>query len=330
MSRAVLACVVIALFALLPIAAIAGPTIWIYTDAETYDYGDTIEVSLAALNLGNGMSVDLYVGLLTPDGGLYTLSPYGVSGWSGNIEAWIPDIYVPPDFSMIRTPLFWFDVPSSMPPIGNEGEYNFASVLTGVGNFDQWVCNASLAPFEILAEGPGGHFYVNATSGDNGNNGLSADEAWKTITHALEQVEGLEDYPATIHVAAGTYASSTNGETFPLNMKSYVSLIGDSPDKTILDAEGTTYHVIYCNGVNNLTIEGFTITGGKAHGRLSSPDSSGGGVYCYNSSPTVENNTITDNSAHYGGGICCQDSTPTISNNTIRGNGGISTYYGTE
>jgi predicted outer membrane repeat protein len=61
------------------------------------------------------------------------------------------------------------------------------------------------------------------------------------------------------------------------------------------------------------TIEGFTIRNGNAD--------FGGGVYCSNASPTIANNTITDNSASSaGGGICCSCACPTIANNTIMGN----------
>ena len=117
--RTAVVCIILAVVTLLPMAVLAEPTVTIYTDADTYQSGDTIEVSLAADNYGQGMSVDVYVGLLKPDGGLYTLSRYGQSGWSGNIEPWIPDIYVPPDFSMAQTPFFWFDVPCAMPPHGS-------------------------------------------------------------------------------------------------------------------------------------------------------------------------------------------------------------------
>ncbi|HUT03328.1 MAG TPA: right-handed parallel beta-helix repeat-containing protein [bacterium] len=328
MKRAILACVVIAASALLPIVVTAEPTITIYTDAQTYQYGDTIEVSLAALNLGSGVSVDLYVGLLTPDGGLYTLSPYGQSGWSGNLEAWIPDIYVPPGFAMDRTPFWWFDVPCSMPPIGGAGHYDFAAVLTRAGSFDEWVCNASFAPFAVRLW-PASHYYVDGETGDDSNDG-SESSPWKTITHALASALNT---PATIHVAAGTYSASTNGERFPLRMKSWVSLTGDGPNTTTLDAEDSAYHVIFCYNANELTIEDFTITGGNANGD-SSAHSSGGGIYCYESLPTIVSNTITANTAYSGGGIYCWDSSPIITNNAITDNtseyycgGGIFCYY---
>ncbi len=327
--RTAVACIILGVVALLSVAAIAGPSITIYTDAETYQSGDAIEVSLSAQNLNAGMSVDVYVGLLTPDGGLYTLSPYGQNGWSGNLEAWIPEIYVPSSFNMNRTPFFWFDVPCSMPPISDEGDYNFAAVLTRAGTM-QWVSDLSSAPFTVGAS-PASHYYVDAQAGDDDNDG-SEGFPWKTITHALASVESSEANPVTIHVAAGTYSASTNGETFPLSMKDYVSLTlsGEGADSTILDAEQDARHVIYCAGIRGLTImtiKGFTITGASSSG-------GGGGIYALQSSLTIQNNIIAGNLVDgVGGGISSNASSLAISNNTIAGNsaargGGISCTVG--
>ena len=162
-------------------------------------------------------------------------------------------------------------------------------------------------------------------------NGTPGDP-YQRITDALAD-SGL-GFGDTIHVAAGLYNVTDNGETFPLTMIDGVSLSGEKRDTTILDAEGkdyVSYHVIYCDAVNDLTIEGFTVTGGYADGTY--PDSGGGGIYCYESSPTISNNTITDNTAYSCGAIFCDhNSSPTISNNTITSNtaehscGGILCY----
>jgi len=47
---------------------------------------------------------------------------------------------------------------------------------------------------------------------------------------------------------------------------------------------------------------------------------SGGGISCWESSPTITNCTITGNSADHGGGIDCYNSSPTITNCTITAN----------
>ena len=101
----------------------------IYTDEETYEVGDTVEVSLSAEN-GDSREylVDLYVGLFVPDGTLYVLSP---DGWSTSISAWMSNISVPGrsghfPWEFERTPLFWFEVPCASPP--SAGKANITSL----------------------------------------------------------------------------------------------------------------------------------------------------------------------------------------------------------
>ena len=114
--RAVLISVLLPLL-LVSVLLWADPTVTIYTDAANYESGDTIQISLSARNYSQAMCVAVYIGLLTPEGWIYTLSPYGMSGWSANVEAWIPEIYVPSAFNMDPTDLLWVDLPSSMPPV---------------------------------------------------------------------------------------------------------------------------------------------------------------------------------------------------------------------
>ena len=123
------------------------------------------------------------------------------------------------------------------------------------------------------------------------------------------------------------YSPSTNGEFFPVEVISYVSLVGESEDGVILDADSTA-GVMKCRNVTSSTISNMTLTGGSASW-------SGGGIYCNNnSSPSLTNVTISGNSAYWsGGGIFCENSSPSLTNVTISGNsasssgGGIYCYY---
>ena len=191
-------------------------------------------------------------------------------------------------------------------------------------------------------------YYVDAVAGtdDPSHGGVPGSGAWKTITYALSQVSGAAENPATLHVAAGTYNVSL-GESFPFNMKEYVSLQGDGQRTTVMNAESSG-SVIKSEIKNNYTIEGFTITGGRAlrgggiYLSYSSPlikscaikgntatELNGGGIYCKQSSPTMVNCVISGNSAinQNGGGIMCGDhSSPVITNCTIVGNEAGSGY----
>ncbi|MBN2208179.1 MAG: right-handed parallel beta-helix repeat-containing protein [Candidatus Coatesbacteria bacterium] len=306
--------VAIVVSAILPAAAVAVPQVFIYTDKASYQAGDVIQVSLAGQNLGEGMSVDVYIGLLTPDGGLWTL---GELLWSEGIEPWIEGIYVPSGFSMDRRPLFWFDLPCDTPSIPEPGEYSFASVLTAPGTTG-WVSEAHFAAFDV-EPAAGLHFYVSSdfSVGSDRNDG-SEDAPWRTITHALASVEGSEATPVTIHVGAGIYYD----EDFSLQMKSWVSLLAQGPGAT-LDAGEDGTSVISCEDVQGVTIRGFTITGGGPDSDGLSGVKFGGGIFCRGSSVLIVDNTITDNCAGWvacgggGGGIYCTGGSPVIVSNLI-------------
>ena len=71
----------------------------------------------------------------------------------------------------------------------------------------------------------------------------------------------------------------------------------------------------WSNETEDTVIDGFTIRNGDAI--------SGGGIFCIdNSSPTIMNCTISENTAlpYLGGGIFCQESSPTVINCTISKN----------
>jgi len=119
-------------------------------------------------------------------------------------------------------------------------------------------------------------------------------------------------------------------------------------DTTIINGSQSGSVVTFDGGdIGYSVIEGFTITGGTGTGVVYGPSGggifcqdssptikdcvivnnsvgsgSGGGIACYNSSPTIIRCTISENTAHYGGGIyCVYYSTPLISNNVISQNG---------
>lgn len=197
--------------------------------------------------------------------------------------------------------------------------------------------------------------FVNGETGDDLNDGR-ANSPFKTIAQAIRLVSGDENNPGLVSVASGTYSASTNGEAFPINLPSWVALSGDDPTTTILDAEKRAEHVIYCDGVEGVTIQGFKITGGACFGPISTEqfgagifcrDSSveiidnfmianeaqdrGGALYCFRCSLLLSDNKIAQNSAESGGGIYCCVCTGCIIGNEVTSNcascgGGIRCY----
>lgn len=115
--------------------------------------------------------------------------------------------------------------------------------------------NAKLTPINS-------DLYV-ATDGDNNNNGLTEDEPLATLNYALSLVKSDSLHPNTIHIKNGTYSRSLNNNFFPLCTRGYVSLIGESMDNTILDAEDLAMHLFNYHSAINYTIKNITFTHGN-------------------------------------------------------------------
>jgi parallel beta-helix repeat protein/predicted outer membrane repeat protein len=83
-----------------------------------------------------------------------------------------------------------------------------------------------------------------------------------------------------------------------------------SPTISSNDINGNVYGGIVCKLQSEAVITGNTVANNQESG-----------IYCDNSPlVTIENNTISDNSAEFGGGIRCDFSSPSITGNTISGN----------
>jgi len=108
--------------------------------------------------------------------------------------------------------------------------------------------------------------------------------------------------------------SERNPATNPTILSGDIGIIGENWDNS--------YHVVSAYGVDETAIlDGFTITSGYADGLY--PDNSGGGMYNYNSSPTVSNVTFSGNYGNLGGGFCNDQSNPTVTNVTFTANSAI-------
>ncbi len=97
----------------------------------------------------------------------------------------------------------------------------------------------------------------------------------------------------TVRVAEGTYAASTNGETFPLVVGDGIVLEGAGIGLSVLDAEADSAQVVRMEGSLGGRVTGFTITGGRAV--------RGAGVFVAAGSPEVDGNLIHGNGASSAG-----------------------------
>ncbi len=108
--------------------------------------------------------------------------------------------------------------------------------------------------------------YVRVT-GSDANAGTSPLTAWRTLAFALTQLQAGE----TLYVGAGTYGESltfatsgTTGQPIILRADTAGCYTGDA-GPVIIDAQGLT-HALHLDGVEHVTVRGFTLTGALTAG----------------------------------------------------------------
>jgi hypothetical protein len=177
--------------------------------------------------------------------------------------------------------------------------------------------------------------YVDADATTGDNNGSSWEDAYTDLQTALANANDGDD----IWVAAGTYTPGT-ARTDSFDLVDGVALYGGFAgneisrdqrnwvlNETILSGEigtdGNSYHVVTSTSTNAAILDGVTITGGNADGSSTGGNDRGGGIYNWNSSPTVTNCIFRDNSAFQGGGMQNDNSSPTVTDCTFEYNSSI-------
>ncbi|UCG50244.1 MAG: right-handed parallel beta-helix repeat-containing protein, partial [Phycisphaerales bacterium] len=130
-------------------------------------------------------------------------------------------------------------------------------------------------------------------------------------------------------VAPGRYVENINFGGRGIILRSKDPSDADVVSDTIVDGGRSGSVVTFDSGEgSSCVLDGFTITGGQGE--------YGGGIYCADSSPTITNCVIVDNTTNRwteGGGIYCTGSSPTIEDCTISDNwptgngGGVCCYW---
>jgi hypothetical protein len=132
----------------------------------------------------------------------------------------------------------------------------------------------------------------------------------------------------TIVLAGSAYSYTTafgSGAALP-NITSPITIQANGA--TIQREGSANMRLIRVNAGGNLTLNQATITGGF---RTGSTDNAGGGIYNDNGTLTLNNSTVSGNSAFYGGGISTINGMTTINNSTISNNfantaGGVESF----
>ncbi|MBI9038572.1 MAG: T9SS type A sorting domain-containing protein [Bacteroidales bacterium] len=124
--------------------------------------------------------------------------------------------------------------------------------------------------------------YVNPLRGNNSNSGLSTEEPLKTIAYAYKKILPDTNIKRNIFLAEGVYSPSQSNERFPLNARSYINLIGESCDCTILNADSISFLFRGNNLTRNYSVKNLSFING--YGDYSLSGNIEGGVFL------IENN----------------------------------------
>ncbi len=131
---------------------------------------------------------------------------------------------------------------------------NYGDIYQNIYTFD--ILNYSLEQVN--------HDLYVSPDGDDSNSGLSSDEPMKTINHAIRKIVSDSLNPKTIHLESGIYAESLNNQFFAIGGKSFIKIIGEDAETTIIDGE-LNYHPLLWIGpgankcfIKNLTFQNNT------------------------------------------------------------------------
>jgi hypothetical protein len=181
---------------------------------------------------------------------------------------------------------------------------------------DNWNLLCDIYPDEVIDFEDLMVFAMHYGEREGSVHNLTKDTYYNSIQVALNAADSNN----TIEVADGTYDESI---TFPSDKVIILQSINGA-SSTIIKGNNDSYTVTFVGSLTGTTLEGFTIT--HADGLT------GRGIFIYNGNLTINNCTISNNSADWGSGIgICNNSIVTITGSTISGNsagsgGGIYNY----
>ena len=224
---------------------------------------------------------------------------------------------------------------------GNPARIFVNDEIVGVGEIRNGTIRESTHPLTV-------GWYHDTGYGDFYFNGYMDEARISNIDRYPLNEENVHNVPDEFNTIQEAINAAVNGDTVIVSHGTYfenidfvgkeIRVIGDpeNPDQVIIDGNNQGTVVIFNQGeTENCLLEGFTIQGGSGQWIDSIEDYAGGGIICDNSSPTLRNiivcnNTIANRRAYnIGGGIALFANSSTLENIDIWGNtagqgGGIS------
>lgn len=131
--------------------------------------------------------------------------------------------------------------------------------------------------------------YVDPLNGSDTNSGLSHAEALQSLKMALVKIKSDSIDYNTIHAGEGVYSAIANNEIYPLQLKQYVNLLGNSQETSILDAEQKQSIAKMPDRESDFTMKNFKLINSKSKWGYGAMDLRGGNKIVLDSL-TFENN----------------------------------------
>lgn len=183
--------------------------------------------------------------------------------------------------------------------------------------FDLTGCTSEMIP--ILQD-----VYV-SSEGSDSNDGLTPESPFKTIRKAVNSVYGTETNPVSVHLLPGIYASTQNGEEFPLPLMNHVNFRGADALSVFISAEQKSR--VFFGYKDTVTLSGITVYDGKTEYIGDGPfPYDGGGIFAMESSIVMDGCIVIGNKAEldtirtYGGGLALNDSSLEMTDCILYGN----------
>jgi hypothetical protein len=104
--------------------------------------------------------------------------------------------------------------------------------------------------------------------GSNENSGLSEEDPLQSVCYALALYKSENSETHTIHLTAGYYSNSANGEYLPWQLKSNLIIEGESEENTMISTEGKTGHLRSDEGIENITVRKMTFQDGNMYSSI--------------------------------------------------------------
>ncbi len=129
----------------------------ISSDKTDYEFGDSVDVTVGAVNDGSTVEADIYVLLVFDFGGAghRFWSPVGFDAWTEGIQRWLTSFELPHGLDT-SLPVWSLPVPNDVPNLALSGDYTLLIGATDPGTFDfisdiaEWGFSVHGSPFIML------------------------------------------------------------------------------------------------------------------------------------------------------------------------------------